>query len=118
MQTATTSTSVAGRSRKAYGEPYIPPAEVRVTTIGELLQGVRQISEQHQPRFGITPEDGCGTKIWVAGDSSLVKLPCVAIVGSRKVFEEGATRARQRNAGFSGGYGIRQQRKDSGAQCT
>jgi len=65
------------------------------TTIGELIRGVRQIPEQCQTRFGITPEGGSGIKIWMAGDSSLVKLPSVAVVGSRNVSAAGTARTRR-----------------------
>lgn len=92
MQSSTT--AMARKSRGVQADPYIPPTTVVTTTIGELIQGIRQIPEQHQSRFGITPEGGSGTKIWVAGDASLVRRPCVAIVGSRNVSPEGAGRAR------------------------
>jgi len=95
MQSSATATTVVRKPRKVQEDSYAPPSNVTITTIGELIQGIREIPEQHQARFGITPEGGCGVKIWVAGDSSLVKLPCVAIVGSRKVSAEGAARARR-----------------------
>jgi DNA processing protein len=89
------SVAMARKPRKAQDDPYIPPRNVTTITIGELLQGVRTIPEQHQARFGITPEGGSGTKIWMAGDATLVKQPGVAIVGSRNVSAEGAARARR-----------------------
>lgn len=95
MQSSGTATSAARKPSKAQKDPYVPPSNVTITTIGELIQGVREIPEQHQERFGITPEGGSGVKIWVAGDSSIVRLPCVAIVGSRNVSAEGAARARR-----------------------
>lgn len=89
---SSTATSIA---RKRQADSYVPPSTVTTTTIGELIQGIREIPEQHQARFGITPEGGSGVKIWLAGDSFLVKLPSVAIVGSRNVSSEGAARARR-----------------------
>jgi DNA processing protein len=86
---------LARKSRKSEADRYIPPSTVVTTTIGELIQGIREIPEQHQSRFGITPEGGSGTKIWMAGDASLVERPSVAIVGSRDVSPEGAARARR-----------------------
>jgi DNA processing protein len=86
---------MARKPRSAQADSYVPPSTVSTTTIGELIGGIRQIPEQHQARFGVTPESGSGVKIWVAGDASLVKLPCVAIVGSRKVTAEGANRTRR-----------------------
>jgi DNA processing protein len=76
-------------------DSYVPPTSITTTTIGQMIQGVREIPEEHQSRFGITPATGYGVKIWVAGDSSLVRLPSVAIVGSRNVSPEGAARARR-----------------------
>ncbi len=76
-------------------DSYVRPSTVTTTTIGELIQGIREIPEQHQARFGITPGGGLGVKIWMAGDSSLVKLPSVAIGGSRNVSAAGAARARR-----------------------
>lgn len=90
-----TGAALARKFTKTRGESYIPPTVVEITTIGELLRGIRTIPEQHQECFGITPEGGSGTKIWVAGDISLVKRRGVAIVGSRKVSSEGAARARR-----------------------
>jgi DNA processing protein len=87
--------SFAQRPHKAQADSYLPPKDVVTTTIGELIQGIRQIPEQHQSRFGITPEGGSGAKIWMAGDASLVRRPGVAIVGSRNVSPEGAARARR-----------------------
>jgi DNA processing protein len=95
MQTPSLPTRTGRKPNRAQPESYIPPSVVVTTTIGELLRGIREIPEQHQARFGITPEGGSGAKIWLAGDSSLVKLPCVAIVGARKVSAEGAARARR-----------------------
>ena len=61
-------------------DSYVRPSTVTTTTIGELIQGIREIPEQHQARFGITPGGGLGVKIWMAGDSSLVKLPLLPSV--------------------------------------
>lgn len=104
MQSSPTATGLVRKPRKVQTDPYIPPGTVMTTTIGELIQGIREIPEQHQARFGITPEGGSGVKIWWSGDSSLVKLPCVAIVGSRNVSAEGAARARRlaRELSFAG----------------
>lgn len=93
MQSSTTAS--ARKSRDIPADPYIPPPTVATTTVGEFIRGIRDIPEQHQSRFGITPEGGSGTRIWVAGDTSLVRRPCVAIVGSRKVSLEGAARTRR-----------------------
>jgi DNA processing protein len=95
MQNSSTAAAIAREPRRIESDPYIPPGTVLTTTIGEFLGGVRVIPEQHQARFGITPEGGSGVKIWIAGDASLVKRPGVAIVGSRNPSLEGAARARR-----------------------
>ncbi|HEV2617546.1 MAG TPA: DNA-processing protein DprA [Candidatus Acidoferrales bacterium] len=95
MQSSSTAARMAREPRRAQADAYVPPTAVTTTTIGELIQSIREIPEQHQGRFGITPEGGSGVKIWMAGDASLVRLPGVAIVGSRNVSAEGAARARR-----------------------
>jgi len=95
MQSSSAATRTAREPRKVKDDAYVPPGAVTSTTIGELIRGIREIPEEHQGRFGITPEGGSGVKIWMAGDASLVRLPCVAIVGSRNVSGEGASRARR-----------------------
>jgi len=95
MHGPSTATSTARKPRRTEADSYVPPDIVVVTSIGELLHGIREIPEQHQARFGITPEGGSGGKVWAAGDLSLVKRPCVAIVGARDVSPEGAARARR-----------------------
>ena len=73
---------------------YLSPPEVKLTTLGSLLNGVRLIPEDQQGRLGF---DGgaSGLELWCAGDVSLVKRPSVAIVGTRNVSELGAARARK-----------------------
>jgi DNA processing protein len=95
MEGSSTGTALARKAIKSRQEPYVPPTTVETTTIGEFLQGIRTIPEQHQARFGITPEGGSGAKIWMAGDATLIRRPGVAIVGSRNVSPEGAARARR-----------------------
>ncbi|MGB9069384.1 MAG: DNA-processing protein DprA [Candidatus Acidiferrales bacterium] len=95
MHSSSAATGIARKPKTAQIDRYVPPSVVHTTTIGELIQGIREIPEQHQARFGITPEGGSGVKIWWAGDSSLVKLPSVAIVGSREVSSEGVLRTRR-----------------------
>lgn len=95
MRSSSTATSMVRKPRKIRADRYVPPSTVITTTIGELLEGIRPIPEQYQARFGITPESESRVKIWVAGDTSLIKRPGVAIVGSRNVSPEGAARARR-----------------------
>jgi DNA processing protein len=86
---------LAHKPRRTRDDRYIPPQTVLISTVGELLSGVRQIPENQQERFGITPLGGSGTKLWLAGDVSLIKRLCVAIVGARNVSSDGAARARR-----------------------
>jgi DNA processing protein len=88
-------TTMVGKGAKKTDEPYVPPASITVTTLGELLGGVRTIPEQNQSRFDILPDGRSGVKLWTSGDTSLAMRPSVAIVGSRKVSSEGAARARR-----------------------
>ncbi len=60
-----------------------------------MIRGSRQIPEDQQERFGIVSADTSGLKLWYSGDASLVRKPCVAIVGTREVSVEGAARARR-----------------------
>jgi DNA processing protein len=95
MQGSSAATRAARKSGHPEADSYVPPSAVVTTTVGELLLGIREIREQHQGRFGITQDGGSGAKLWTAGDLSLVKRPCVAIVGARNSSPEGAARARR-----------------------
>lgn len=79
--------------RKGQGHRYRPPEEVHEATLGELLEGVRPIPADQQKRLGF--EEGRGPRVWYAGDAELLCRPCVAIVGTREVSDEGAARARR-----------------------
>jgi DNA processing protein len=70
---------------------YAAPSEneVRVLGLEELLCGVRTIIPEQQGRFDFT------AKLWCVGDTDLIRLPSIAIVGTRNVSEEGAARARR-----------------------
>jgi len=95
MQTAAVRQTAVRKSRNTPGDPYAPPEHVITSTLGELIQGVRTIPEDQQERMGFTRDGGFGAKLWMAGDISLVKQPCVAIVGARNVSTEGAARSRR-----------------------
>jgi DNA processing protein len=90
------------RSRaQADGEPsprrgsaegrYTPPSEdlIHVTRVDTLIKGVRNVIPEQQSRIET------GDTLWCAGDLSLVKKPCIAIVGTRQVSSEGAARSRR-----------------------
>ncbi len=96
MQPATQAEDVTRQKpRKAASPPYTPPSSIVTTTLGELLIDIRRIPENQQERLGISGGGGNGATLWLAGDVSFVRLPCVAVVGARKVSREGAARARR-----------------------
>jgi DNA processing protein len=65
---------------------YTPPATIHSASLDELLGGVRSVPATQQKRL-------VADTIYYAGDPSLVRLPSVAIVGSREASEEGRRRA-------------------------
>lgn len=74
---------------------YVPPVDVRTISVEEALQycGRRPAPRQGE-LFG-----GGGRKerstFFYAGDLSLLRRPCVAVVGTRRVSREGALRAKR-----------------------
>ena len=74
--------------------PYVPPSDVSTSTLGELILGTRSIPEHRQERMGFRSQNS-GAKVWLAGDISLIRKPCVSVVGAREVSKEGAARARR-----------------------
>lgn len=87
--------TVQKRKEKVAEKPYVHPGKFSVIPIADLLEGVREIPETQQGRLGITLEGGRGFALWCAGDLSLIKKPCVAVVGAREVSTSGAARARR-----------------------
>lgn len=71
---------------------YRPPASdlIAEVSLSTLLVGVRAVDENSQARL-----PGIDEVIYCAGDVSLVKRKCIAIVGSRKASAEGRARARK-----------------------
>ena len=76
-------------------KPYAPPPSVQVIPLADLIRGIRQIPEDQQHRLGIDDTGSRGYKLWCAGDVSLVRKSCIAIVGTRNVSSDGAARARR-----------------------
>lgn len=73
------------------GPRYQPPTEVRVITLRALLEGApRGVLDKKQLSF-ISSD----LKLYIVGDTTLIRRPCVSIVGTRKVSPEGAARARK-----------------------
>lgn len=85
---------MAAPRRTGRGQRYAPPSNVRVSAVGDLIEGARTIPEGQQVRFGFDVSER-GFRVWCAGERDLVKLPGVSVVGTRKVSGEGAARARR-----------------------
>lgn len=83
------------QNRQIAEKSYAPPEAVRRIGLFDLIRDIRPIPVNQQKRFGITPECESGIELWSAGDLSLLRHRCVAIVGARKVSPEGAARARR-----------------------
>ena len=77
---------------EAVQQRYRPPRDVTESTVGDLLANTRPIPEAKQLDLG--GESPRGLRLWYAGDATLARRPCVAIVGTRRVSIEGAARAR------------------------
>ncbi len=75
--------------------PYEPPKKVHLISVAKLLDGVREIPGNQEGRLGFSKEMISGLRLWWSGDISLVRKPCVAVVGARKVSDAGAARARR-----------------------
>jgi DNA processing protein len=77
---------------------YTPPpeSEIRVLDLADLLGSSRRLvaSGRSQKTLDFV-EDRYRTKLWCVGDICLVQNTCVAIVGTRKVSQDGACRARR-----------------------
>lgn len=72
-------------------DKYTPPpnALIRVSTLDELIDGIRIVIPEQQARLVGS------SKLWCVGDASLLKKKCVAIVGTREVSADGAARSRR-----------------------
>lgn len=72
---------------------YAAPTSIVASTLSELLaKSRRTLPDGQQARFGFAPGAPEPT-VWFAGDRTLLERPVVAIVGTRKVSEDGRRRA-------------------------
>lgn len=72
---------------------YRAPEQVQTTTLDALLAGTPRALAG--PRQGaLVASEVQSTTLYCVGDQTLVHSPCVAVVGTRKVSEKGAARAR------------------------
>ncbi|MGQ0614396.1 MAG: DNA-processing protein DprA [Planctomycetaceae bacterium] len=82
------------RARRSPERAYIPPTDVRRTSLAALLEGVRKLPAKKAQLFGADQEED-GQALWYSGDATLVRGRCVAVVGTRKATPSGAARARR-----------------------
>jgi DNA processing protein len=70
---------------------YAPPTDSRAIMLSEALRGTGRFPENKQLSFLGDRKNRGDLRIFYAGDLSLLKRPCVSIVGTRKVSEAGKT---------------------------
>lgn len=86
--------------RSMPGSQYEPPMHVNCIKLSEILEFCgRRSPDQQQISFLAGGEIGLDANgdlpVYWAGNLSLLKAPCVSIIGTRKVSPEGAARARR-----------------------
>lgn len=78
---------------------YTAPDDWAETTVKDLLGGTTRWNPADPPQLNFLTDmpgmPGTAGRVFAAGDLSLVKRPCVSIIGTRKVSEDGARRARK-----------------------
>lgn len=72
---------------------YRPPSSWTTATARTLLRGTARES-QAETSTAQAPPTLDDTLLFAAGDATLIKRPCVAVIGSRRVSANGAARAR------------------------
>jgi DNA processing protein len=68
---------------------YHPPANPKTTMLSEALRGTQRLPNTKQLNFLGDAKNYKDVRIFYAGDLSLLKRPCVSIVGTREVSEKG-----------------------------
>lgn len=76
------------------GTKYAPPSNTGTMRLSETLQGTGRFPEPRQVDLLNRDEAACkgNTLLHYAGNIELLKLPCVAIVGTRQISEDGVKR--------------------------
>jgi DNA processing protein len=77
---------------------YHPPSHVVERTVADLLSDTKR-AELTKPQLDLlatitTQKDGAA-QLFIAGDESLIKRPCVSIIGARDATDAGIARARR-----------------------
>jgi hypothetical protein len=91
LQRRETQKRAAPRSRQPRSESYVPPGNelVRISTLDDLIARIRTVTPEQQAR--LQPD----SRLWFAGDISLLHGKCVAVVGTREISSDGAARSRR-----------------------
>lgn len=78
---------------------YRPPRQAVETTVRALLNGTSRVPQSPKQLNMLTAlgasKAGTDLTVFVAGDMTLLRRPCVSVIGTRKVSFEGAARARR-----------------------
>lgn len=89
--------AVAGKPSR--GTRYAPPVDWHEVAVKDLLAGTSRWDPNSPPQLNFLTDSPrmseASGRVFVAGDLSLVKRPCVSIIGTRRVSENGALRARK-----------------------
>lgn len=83
---------------RARGAGYLPPPDIQVTTLGDLLRRIgRAPSEPKQFSLLKIDEDQeselQGVRLYMAGDVSVLERRAIAVIGARNASSEGCRRA-------------------------
>jgi hypothetical protein len=77
---------------------YVPPKDTGTISLSQALLGTERVPDARQLNFLGKAKNIGDQKIFYAGDLSLLKCPCVSIVGSREVSDSGGCRHRMVSA--------------------
>jgi len=97
MLNQATASGASRQAKASHGPRYHPPANIRQVAMATLLASAKrgQLADKQltflRGEQSVNPE----IQLYVAGDLSLLERPCVAIVGSRDVSDQGRIRARR-----------------------
>lgn len=81
-------------ARNRQSSRYQPPTDIRSVGLQELLAKTGRVGLEDR-QFDFLGTEGSLARVYYAGNLGLLNQPCVSIVGTRDVSEEGAVRARR-----------------------
>jgi DNA processing protein len=90
VATSTALTDYESMPRRAKSN-YVPPKNADTVMLSEALRGTGRLGHDKQLDFLGSAKTQGDLRIFYAGDLSLLKIPSVAIVGTRQVSEAGIT---------------------------